>query len=380
MSQKNSSRVNLFLLFVIISGCLITSLLLIGIIYAPLHIESEYGKPAPGISIINRIYYSLRLLAYEDDLLSPLNAAGSMQNFKIEPGESTFSVIHRLQSEGLIKNSEAMRIYLQYSGLDTSLQAGNHSLSPAMTPLEIAAVIQSLNQTVIEFSILPGWRVEEIAASLPTSGLQISPEQFIQSARQFPSALSFSADLPAGAGCEGFLFPGIVQVPRKTTADQLIQLLLQNFDRNLTDDLKNGFSNQGLTIYQAITLASIIQRESIIDEEMPLIASVYLNRLSNNMKLDADPTVQYALGYRPSQNTWWANPLSAEDLQIDSPYNTYLYPGLPPSPIANPGINALNAVAHPEASPYYYFRSACDKSGKHVFAQTYAEHLANACP
>ena len=98
------------------------------------------------------------------------------------------------------------------------------------------------------------------------------------------------------------------------------------------------------------------------------------------MKLDADPTVQYAVGYNSAQGTWWTNPLSHADLATDSPYNTYLYHGLPPGPIANPGLTALQAVAYPAQSPYYYFRALCDNSGRHIFAQTYAEHVANACP
>jgi UPF0755 protein len=380
MSRKKSSAVNCFMLFLVIIGCLALSTILISLLYLPMSVENEFGKPTADLSFTTRIYYAVLLLSHETDLTTPLNPDGVDQNFNIDTGESAMSVIERLQSEGLIRNAEAMRIYLQYSGFDTSLQAGVHQLSPSMTPLEIANIIQSLNRTVLDFSVLPGWRLEEIAAILPTSGLEISPDQFINAARQFPNRLSFSADLPGNAGCEGFLFPGMIQVPRTTTVDQLIQLLLQNFDRNMTAEIKAGFSRQGLTIFQAVTLASIVEREAIIDDEMPLIASVYLNRIAQGMKLDADPTVQYAIGYQSTEKTWWANPLEANDLNLDSPYNTYLYPGLPPGPIANPGLNALNAVANPQTSPYFYFRSACDKSGRHVFAQTYAEHLANACP
>jgi UPF0755 protein len=123
-----------------------------------------------------------------------------------------------------------------------------------------------------------------------------------------------------------------------------------------------------------------VERESVNEEEMPLIASVFLNRLSIDMKLDADSTVQYALGYNESQQTWWTNPLRGEDLTIDSAYNTYLYPGLPPGPIANPSLNALRAVAFPGQTPYFYFRAACDGSGNHLFAETFEQHVENACP
>ncbi len=380
MSRKKLSVANCFVIFLMIIGCLALSTILICLLYLPVNVEKEFGKPVAGLSFTTRIYYAVMLLSHENDLTMPLNPEGSEQNFTIDMGEPAMSVIERLQSEGLIRSAEAMRIFLQYSGFDTSLQSGVHRLSPAMTPLEIANTIQSLNRTVLDFSVLSGWRLEEIAATLPTSGLEISPEQFIAAARQFPTGLSFSVDLPGNAGCEGFLFPSMIQVPRTTTVDQLIQLLLQNFDRNLTAEIKAGFTRQGLTVYQAVTLASIVERESVIDDEMPLIASVYLNRIAQGMKLDADPTVQYALGYQMNQKTWWKNPLEANDLSLDSPYNTYLYPGLPPGPIASPGINALNAVANPQSSPYFYFRSACDKSGRHVFAQTYEEQLANACP
>jgi UPF0755 protein len=144
--------------------------------------------------------------------------------------------------------------------------------------------------------------------------------------------------------------------------------------------MQAGFERQGLDVYAAVTLASIVERESIDASEMPLIASVFLNRLAIGMNLDADSTAQYALGYNEGQNTWWTNPLGASDLQVESPYNTYRFPGLPPGPIANPGWNALRAVAFPAQTPYYYFRAACDGSGKHLFAETYAEHLQNACP
>ena len=113
---------------------------------------------------------------------------------------------------------------------------------------------------------------------------------------------------------------------------------------------------------------------------MPLIASVFINRLAAGMPLEADSTVQFALGHQEATDTWWKNPLSLDDLQVDSPYNTYLYGRLPPGPISNPGSTALNAVAFPAQTGYYYFRAACDGSGEHRFAETFEEHVQNACP
>jgi UPF0755 protein len=156
--------------------------------------------------------------------------------------------------------------------------------------------------------------------------------------------------------------------------------MVRNFALHVTADLRDGFAAQGLSIPRAVTLASMVQREAMLAEEQPLIASVFFNRLSIGMKLDSDPTVQYALGYNAFQGTWWTNPLSLDDLQYDSPYNTYIYTDLPPAPIANPSLSALRAVAYPAQTPYYYFRALCDGSGLHTFAQTFEEHLQNDCP
>src|SRR3990170_1925365 len=175
-------------------------------------------------------------------------------------------------------------------------------------------------------------------------------------------------------------YPDSYIFPREISAGEMVNELVRNSALHLTLDLKNGFEKQGLNVYQAVTLASMVQREAVHEEEQPLIASVYLNRLKIGMKLDADPTVQYAIGYNILQKTWWTNPLSLLDLQINSPYNTYIYAGLPPTPIANPGLSALRAVAFPEETEFYFFRAKCDGSGFHEFAETFDEHLENACP
>jgi UPF0755 protein len=218
--------------------------------------------------------------------------------------------------------------------------------------------------------------MEEIADSLATSGLNITPDEFLSVARSAPPGLDY---LPASASTEGFLYPDIYILPRETTAEALVAEFMRNFSLHLTVDLREGIARQELDLRQAVTLASLIQREAVVADEGAQIASVFYNRLRAGMKLDSDPTVQYALGYNNAQGTWWTNPLSATDLQIDSPYNTYIYMGLPPGPIANPSISALRAVAFPAETPYYFFRARCDGSGLHVFSITFEEHLQNDC-
>ncbi|MDH5508125.1 MAG: endolytic transglycosylase MltG, partial [Anaerolineae bacterium] len=218
-----------------------------------------------------------------------------------------------------------------------------------------------------------------IAAALPTSGFNITPEDFLAAAYSPTGGYEILANLPKGASVEGFMLPGSYQLDRDLSANELIHTILENYRGIISGDLQQSIHRQGLNLFQAITLASIVEREAIVQEEQPIIASVFLNRLAIAMKLEADPTVQYALGYNPTQGTWWTNPLSAANLIFDSPYNTYLYPNLPPGPISNPSFSALQAVAFAADTPYYFFRAACDGSGRHTFAETYIEHQNNGC-
>ena len=140
--------------------------------------------------------------------------------------------------------------------------------------------------------------------------------------------------------------------------------------------MRTDAAAQGLTLYQVVTLASIVEREAVHDDERPVIASVFLNRLNLGMKLDADPTTQYAIA---TPDNWWP-PLNFDPRTVDDPYNTYVYSGLPPGPIASPGLNSIRAVIYPAASGYFYFRAKCDGSQYHNFSVTYEEHLGYGCP
>ena len=337
----------------------------------------SFGAPAPALNSWHRFTYGLELVWNAADLTQPRDPAGAAQVFVIQPGESVRSIAGRLEQAGLIRSAQTFRIYLLWTGLDTIIQTGTYRLSPVQTARDIAQMLKSTTLTEVTFSVLPGWRLEEIAASLPTSGLDISPEAFMAAASAPAGAPDF---IPAGATAEGFLSPGKYTLPRSTSAQQLVYLLLQNFSTKLTPELRSGLTSHGLTLFQSVTLASIIQREAVVADEMPMIASVFYNRLAVNMRLQTDPTVQYALGYNSTRNTWWTSPLSLDDLKVDSPYNTYLYPGLPPGPISNPGLAALQAVATPAQSNYLYFQARCDKSGLHNFAETLAQHNQNNCP
>jgi UPF0755 protein len=360
---------------------LLLILIVIGLVAVAVSVPAlawqSFGAPGPSLNSWQRFSYALDLVLNAGDLTQPRDPAGAEQIFIIQPGESVRSISEGLEQTGLIRNAQTFRTYLLWTGLDTIIQTGTYRLSPAQTGRDIAQMLKSTTLTEVTFSVLPGWRLEEIAASLPTSGLDIKPAAFLAAASAPANAPDF---LPAGASAEGFLAPGKYTLPRTTSAEQLVFLLLQGFSARLTPELHSGFTSHGLTVFQAVTLASIIQREAVQTDEMPMIASVFYNRLEIKMRLQTDPTIQYALGYDAARSTWWTTPLSLDDLKVDSPYNTYLHAGLPPGPICNPGVAALQAVADPAHSNYLYFQARCDKSGLHNFAETLAQHQQNNCP
>lgn len=378
MSQRRSAFSSILTVFFFLLLCLAVTGAFLALDTVPRQARNLFGPPVGSLGTINTAWYGARLLLAQANLLEPAGA-GTEMPFPIQTGESVNSVAFRMEENGLIRNAAAFRLYLIYAGIDQTMQAGTYLLSPGLTPLEIANIIQNPLSQEVTFIILAGWRAEEIANLLPTSGLSVTPGEFMALVNA-PVGLHLPSGLEAGTPLEGYLAPGEYLLRRDISAQALVQSFIDRFEKNVTPDIRAGFERQGLSLPEAVTLASIVEKEGVVDDEHPMIASVFLNRLAIGMKLDSDPTVQYALGYSQDQNTWWTNPLSYTDLQTDSAFNTYVYTGLPPHPISNPGLSALQAVAYPAQSPYYYFRARCDGSGLHAFARTYEEHLQNACP
>ncbi len=339
----------------------------------------EFGAPGGELASSRQLMNAVRLYLNQANLEEPLDPGAAEREFAIEIGESLPSVAQRLEREGLIRSAEAFQIYVAYRGWDKTIQAGAYQISPAQSAMEIALAFQDATPHDVPFIILPGWRLEEIADALPTSGLTINPQDFLDGAKQKRTLHLQSGNVKVPS-LEGYLLPGSYVLAREITLNQMLDGFIQRFDQVMTSELVDAYKDRGLSISQAVTLASIVQREAVVAEEKPLIASVFHNRLQAGMKLDSDPTVQYAVGFNQDQKTWWTNPLTAVDLAINSAYNTYLVTGLPPTPICSPDEQSLHAVAYPEISEYYYFQAACDGSGWHQFSRTYEEHLQNLCP
>ncbi len=336
----------------------------------------HYGEPSPALNFMQRFQYAAKILRHNTAISRVADPYGAEQNFEITNGESPYQIAERLETQNLILDSKAFITLLVYTGMDTKLIPGIYKLSPSLSMQSIAGTLQDARASQIIFVVLPGWRMEEIAASLPSSGLSIAEKTFQSAVASTPPRVT---DASEATNSEGFLFPDSYLISRDLTANDLIRELTLNFARYLSPEIKAGFAEQGLTVYDGVKLASIVEREAIVADERTMIASVFLNRLQASQKLESDPTVQYALGYDEINQTWWKNPLTYADLEVNSPYNAYLYAGLPPTPICNPSLSSLEAVAFPAETPYYYFRARCDGSGLHAFAETFEEHLENGC-
>lgn len=343
--------------------------------------EDSFGSPSASLNTFQRVRIGLELGLRADELLTPADPNAEPVRFDIGLGEPTDEIVSRLWSSDLIREGNLFSNYLIYTGLDTQLQAGSFQLSAAMSPVQLTQALLDPTPESVTLVILPGWRLEEIAAALPSAGVSVKPEDFLMFARSTPNELALSAQMPIGSSLEGFLLPGSYEIDRGADAISMLDSMLKSaiFSNAMSDEIVAGFQAQGLSVYDALILASIVEREAVDADEMPLIASVFINRLAVGMRLEADPTVQYAIGYDAGGNSWWKTPLTAADLAIDSPYNTYLNFGLPPGPIAAPSLEALRAVANPASSTFYFFQAACDGSGAHVFAETFEEHLSNNC-
>ena len=293
-------------------------------------------------------------------------------------GESTGAIGRKLEAAGIIQSTRLFRVLTSLMGLEDDLEAGDYEFRTGGTALTAVRRISRGQIRTLGIVIREGLRLEETAELLERGGV-VSAGEFRQALQEEYSA-SFLGELPPDGGLEGFLFPATYSFSLQVTAHDVVQQLLGAFDQRYQEEIQPQLTPDGLSLREVVTLASIIEREARVPEDRPLIASVFLNRLERGMKLDADPTVQYAVGNDPASVQafgYWKRGLTVADLQAPSPYNTYVNIGLPPGPIANPGLASILAVLAPADTSYLYFVARED--GSHVFAETLGEHNRNVC-
>ncbi len=328
------------------------------------------------LSSLEKTALGIYLNVRKGEIEAPAGTDASTVPFSVQVGENAATIATRLERLHLIQDAELFRLLLRYWGVDARLEAGDYELRRDMSMSDIVTQLQHGRLRARTVTIREGLRAEEIALLLATEGL-VDQEQFIQLVRDDSFHYDFLRDRPASAPktLEGFLFPDTYQFPVNITTTAVIDVLLNNFDSRVTLEMRRQALDQGLDLYQALILASIVERETAKADERPIIASVYLNRLHKGMYLESDVTVQYAKGYDPQSGRWWPA-LSLEELRaVDSPYNTFLNPGLPPAPICSPGLASIQAVLAPAKTNYLFFHAKGD--GSHAFAETFEEHLEN---
>lgn len=291
----------------------------------------------------------------------------SVKRFVIPKGYSASQIGNKLVSQGLVKSSLAFRFYVQLTGRAKKIQAGEYRLSPSFSLLEISEQLMK-GPVEVWVTIPEGLRREEIA------------ERFIKGLEKEGSgAIGFRQEfLTESLGKEGFLFPDTYLFPKTASASAVVKKLLATFDEKVDSQMREGIEKSGDTLSQITTLASIIERETKTDEERPVVAGILLRRLEIGMGLQADATVQYAVANddcRTGTDCHWWPALKKEDLQINSLYNSYKYRGLPPAPIANPGLSSIQAAIYPETSDYLYYLH--DSNGQIHYAKTLEEHNEN---
>lgn len=308
------------------------------------------------VMIILGLYISYRIN------LRPVATTGAAQEFVVASGENAPKIGQRLVDAGLLRDRNAFVTYVNFHGLRPRLKVGRYQLAPTQSGAQIADILAG-GRTITKRLVVPeGYTLAQIEAAAAAQGI---PAADFKAALAAPHTQSFLATKPSDVDLEGYLFPDSYQIGADTTAAQLVNSMLGAFEQRIGTAYDADFKTQGLSLHEGLTLASIVERETNIAADRPIVAQIFLKRYRTGQSLGSDVTTEYA-----------AKRLGVPfNINIDSKYNTRRYVGLPPGPICSPGLTAMDAVAHPANTDYLYFLSG--KDGKTHFAKTYAEHQAN---
>jgi UPF0755 protein len=298
--------------------------------------------------------------------------------FAVDEGAGVEDIARDLEDAGVIESAIQFRVLVSLMGYDRILQAGEYELAPDTPALQVIYRMRRGILSPFFVTVVEGWRLEEIADAVAEQGV-IDRDDFLDEAvaGNFDD-FEFLARLGSETPLEGYLYPATYYYRRTDTAESLIRQMLEQMDKRFTEELRTAALDNGLTMHGALTLASIVEREARVAEERPIMAQVFLTRLRRGIPLEADPTVQYALAEDETsveRYGYWKRTLTQDDLEVDSPYNTYRNTGLPLTPIAAPRLASIQAVAEPADTNYLYFVAKPD--GSHAFAETFDEHQRN---
>lgn len=329
--------------------------------------ETGYGKlkiPIAIIAVIVVLCLAGMGILLKDSL--GVSIEDGSARIEVAEGDGTSAVAQMLYDEGIIKYPLLFKAQSKISGYDGNFQPGAATIEDGMSYNQILELIITPNRESEKITIPEGYEVKQIAQKLDEAGI-VAWQDFYAALNPEDYDYRFLQNLPQRDGImEGYLFPATYEIPNGMSAHDIIDLMLSAFDSQFKDEYYDRAAELGMSVDEVITMASIVEREAG-EGEKAKVAGVFYNRRNSGMKFQSCATVQYILGERKPV-------LSIADTQIDSPYNTYLYPGFPIGPICNPGIECIEAALYPEATDAYYF--VLGKDGEHIFSNTYEEHLA----
>lgn len=314
----------------------------------------------------------------------PASPETGMVDVTIDPGTAPKNMGKILEEAGVIASETQFDVLVSLLGYEGILQAGEYEFQTGTPLLTVIDRIRHGETSMRSVTVVEGWRLEEIADAVAEQGLprdvflaEARARNFVRSPAR-PDGFEFLQHLGRNASLEGYLYPATYAVRRGDTVRTVLERMIQAFEDHVVADISPFVADQGLTLDDVVTLASIIERETVVPAERPIVAQVFLSRLRQGIPLEADPTVQYAVAEDLNgveQYGYWKRELTRDDLEYDSPYNTYNHRGLPPGPICSPRWESLQAVVHPATTNYLYFVAKGD--GSHAFASTLDEHIEN---
>jgi len=293
------------------------------------------------------------------------NGGKNDTNFVVVNGQGLKVISTNLKTKNIISNDLLFMIYMKYAGLSGNIKAGDYILSPSMTPMQIADILSQGKVASRTITIPEGWTVAEIGTYLEKQGIVKKSDFVLASNKEY--SYDFLSSKPADVGLEGFLFPDTYQISITADSESIIKTMLDNFGKKVTLDMRLAAKQTGFSLYETITLASVVEEEANKPADRKIVAGIFISRLNEDMMLQSDVTVAYALGEDRKE-------LTAADISLDSPYNTYVVAGLPKGPISNPGLESISAVIYPEITDFRYFIAANDQI---YYAKNIEEHNAN---
>lgn len=307
----------------------------------------------------------------------PAGTRGETKIINIEKGDSVSIVGKKLEEEGLIKSAFFFNIYSRINNLSTKIKAGSYELDPSQSIKNICErlVAGEVANREKEIKIIPGWNLDDVGRYLIGNNMVLKSDyEKILSTSLDSWQISiprpdYLKDAPGRANLEGFIFPDTYRIYNDASIEDILEKILNNLDNKLSSEMREDILKQKKTIYQIMTMASIIEKEVRNAEDMELVSGIFWARVEDGYPLESCATLAYAIGENKKQYSY-------EDTQIGSPYNTYRNKGLPPGPICNPGLNAIKASIYPKMSDYHYFLNRFD-TGETIFSRTYQEHLSN---